>query len=397
MEGSAQASPGATAPVAGGRRPRDLRADFFRGIALWFIFIDHIPDNRLGNLTLRNITLCDATEAFVLLAGYAGGIAYGAALEREGWLFAAAQVLRRVGTLYVAHIVLFVMFTAQVGYSAAAMDASIYIDELHLDAFGEQPYRALLEALLLRFQPAFLNILPLYILLLLQFALILPLIRRPRLLLGLSLILYAATRLLGLELPTWTGGGWFFNPGGWQLLFVIGVLIGHRAPDGAPGPLSFPWRRWAGGLALAWLVFAFALLFLAWHRPDLGQLAPRWFTGLLTDVDKTAMHPFRLVSILALTYLVAHWVPASAAWLRSGAAWPFLAMGQQGLPVFCSGILFSFMGRLALEYDDRVMMQLAVNAAGLASLVAVAWLSGWYKGKERARRASPAIPSGRPA
>lgn len=399
MKVSAQASPGAAlpAPVPAGRRPRDLRADFFRGIALWFIFIDHIPDNRLSNLTLRNFALCDATEAFVLLAGYAGGIAYGAALEREGWLFAAAQVLRRVGTLYVAHIVLFVMFTAQVGYSAAAMDASIYIDELHLDAFGEQPYRALLEALLLRFQPAFLNILPLYVLLLLQFALILPLIRRPWPLLGLSLILYAATRLLGLELPTWAGGGWYFNPGGWQLLFVIGVVIGHRPPSGAPGPLSFPWRGWAGGLALAWLALGFALLFLAWHRPDLGQMAPHWFTGLLADIDKTALHPFRLASILALTYLVAHWVPASAAWLRGAAAWPFLAMGQQGLPVFCSGILFSFVGRLALEYDDRVIMQLAVNAAGLASLVAVAWLSGWYKMKERARRSAPAIPSGRPA
>ena len=207
MEGSVGA------PAAGeGRRPRDLRADFFRGIALWFIFIDHIPDNWLGHATLRNVALCDATEAFVLLAGYAAGIAYGGVLDREGWLFAAAQVVRRVGTLYVAHIVLFVMFTAQVGYSAAAMDASIYIDELHLDAFGDQPYRALLEALLLRFQPAFLNILPLYILLLLQFALVLPLVRRPRLLLALSLGLYAATRLLELELPTWAGGGWFFNP-----------------------------------------------------------------------------------------------------------------------------------------------------------------------------------------
>lgn len=395
MEGPVQ-TPAPTA-VAGARRPRDLRADFFRGIALWFIFIDHIPDNWLGSATLRNLALCDATEAFVLLAGYAAGIAYGTVLDREGWLFAAAQVVRRVGTLYVAHIVLFVMFTAQVGYSAAAMDASIYIDELHLDAFGEQPYRALLEALLLRFQPAFLNILPLYMLLLLQFAAVLPLLRRPRLLLGLSLALYAATRLLGLELPTWTGGGWFFNPGAWQLLFTVGLLIGYRLPSGAPGPLLLPWRRWAGWAIAAWLVLAFALLFLAWHRPDLGHHAPRWFTALLADVDKTALHPFRLISILGLTYLIAHAVPDTAAWLRGPAAWPFLAMGQQGLPVFCSGILFAFVGRLALEWNDRVIMQLAVNAAGLASLVAVAWLSGWYKHRERARRPLPAIPSGRPA
>jgi hypothetical protein len=373
----------------GARRPRDFRADFFRGLALWFILIDHIPGNWLGNATLRNLALCDATEAFVLLAGYAGGIAYGSVLDREGWLFAAAQVLRRVSTLYVAHILLFVMFTAQVGYSATRLDASIYIDELHLDAFGQEPYRALLEALLLRFQPAFLNILPLYIVLLLQFALVLPLLRRPRLLLTLSLGLYGVTRGLGLGLPTWTGGGWFFNPLAWQLLFMVGALLGYRPPGGTPGPLVLPWRRWAGLLAWLWLTFGFALLVLGWHRPDLGLLAPRWFPALLTHVDKTALHPFRLISVLVLTYLLAHGVAASAAWLRSVRARPFVLMGMQGLPVFCSGILLAFMGRLALEYADGIGVQLAVNAVGLAGLVAVAWISGWYKQRERARRAVP--------
>ena len=119
---------------------RDLRVDAFRGLALWFILIDHIPGNRLGELTLRNIALCDATEAFVLLAGYAAGLAYGATLDRRGWPFAVAALLRRAGTLYIAHIFLFVVFTAQVGYSAAALESSAYLDELHLDAFGEQPY-----------------------------------------------------------------------------------------------------------------------------------------------------------------------------------------------------------------------------------------------------------------
>jgi hypothetical protein len=108
-------------------------------LALWFIFIDHVPGNRLGGFTLRNFALCDAAEAFVLLAGYAAGLAYASMLDRQGWLFAAAALLRRVGTLYIAHIFLFVTLTAQVGYSAAALDRAAYLDELHLDAFGEHP------------------------------------------------------------------------------------------------------------------------------------------------------------------------------------------------------------------------------------------------------------------
>ena len=54
-----------------------------------------------------------------------------------------------------------------------------YIEEVHLDRMASEPYRALLEALLLRYQPAFLNILPMYIVVLAAFAAALPLLRRP--------------------------------------------------------------------------------------------------------------------------------------------------------------------------------------------------------------------------
>src|SRR5205807_1035351 len=65
---------------------RDLRLDFFRGLALVFIFIDHIPDNLLSNLTLRNLGFSDATEMFVYISGYTAGLVYMAAMLREGWL-----------------------------------------------------------------------------------------------------------------------------------------------------------------------------------------------------------------------------------------------------------------------------------------------------------------------
>ena len=37
---------------------RDLRLDFFRGVALIFIFIDHIPENILSYFTLEALGLC---------------------------------------------------------------------------------------------------------------------------------------------------------------------------------------------------------------------------------------------------------------------------------------------------------------------------------------------------
>jgi len=41
---------------------RDHRIDFFRGLALIFIFWDHVPHNPLGQITLRNFGFSDAAE-----------------------------------------------------------------------------------------------------------------------------------------------------------------------------------------------------------------------------------------------------------------------------------------------------------------------------------------------
>ncbi|MDI3308423.1 MAG: OpgC domain-containing protein [Acetobacteraceae bacterium] len=379
-----------------GRGPgRDLRADFFRGLALWFIFIDHIPGNWLGNFTLHNVALCDATEAFVLLAGYAGGLAYGAALDRKGWSFGAAALLRRAGTLYIAHIFLFVVVTAQVGYSAAALDSTAYLDELNLDPFGEQPYQALLQALMLRFQPAFLDILPLYIVLMLLLALALPLLRRPVLLLALSFAVYALVRLLDFNLTTWTGAGWFFNPLAWQLLFFIGCLLGYsrRHPGQAPAdPRSVPFHAALATLCAAFLLLAFAAILLAWYRPDALAPLPEAVASVLASVDKSGEHPLRLISILALAYLFGHWIPRDAAWLRGHAAAPLLLMGQHGLPIFCAGIFLSFLGRLALEQWEGWGIQAAVNLAGFVAMVAIGAMAAWYRLRDRGEPAPAGIP-----
>ncbi|WP_338663437.1 OpgC domain-containing protein [Pararoseomonas sp. SCSIO 73927] len=349
--------------------------DLARGIALWFIFVDHVPGNVLGRLTIRNVLLCDATEVFVLLAGYAAGIAYGRQLEREGWLRAGARVAGRCFTLYVAHIFLFVVFTAQVGYSAATLDASAYLDELHLDPFRDAPYLALLKALLLSYQPAFLNILPLYVVVLGLFALALPLLRRPGLMLGASALLYATARLGEVNLPSWTGGGWFFNPFAWQLLFAVGAVLGGGGNEGKQKGVG--WRPWVGAACGLVLVLSFAATLVVYLRRDLIGLLPLPVATVVDAVDKSALHPFRLLSILALAYLVAHAVPRGAAWLGGLLARPFVLIGQQGLPVFCAGIFLSFLGRLALEWREGWEMQLAVNAAGLGALVAIAAVVAW--------------------
>jgi hypothetical protein len=156
-------------------------------------------------------------------------------------------------------------------------------------------------------------------------------------------------------------------------------------------------------LLCALLLAVGALLVIAWQRPEPLPYLPDWLASLLSGVDKTGLHPFRLLSILALAYLLGHWVDRDAAWLRSLPAAPFLLMGQHGLPVFCAGIFLSFMGRVALERSEGLAVQAGVNLGGLGAMVAIAAVGAWYRqrsgegGRKRVAAIAPAETTGLPA
>ncbi len=359
---------------------RDLRVDFFRGVALWLIFIDHIPGNWIAQFSLRNFALCDSTEVFVLLAGYAAGVAYGRSMDKNGWVFAGADVLRRAWVLYIAHIFLFVVFSAQVSYSATALDRSDYLEEIHIDALADAPYRAMLEALLLHFQPAYLDILPMYITLLVVFAVVMPLLRVRWVLLALSAGVYAAVRITGYNLPSWTGGGWYFNPFAWQFLFMIGATLSY-------GPFRLRGsKRLYDVISLFIILGGLVLLWLVWPATDIDNRMPLWAARILISVDKQSLHPMRLLSIFALVWFVVRLVPKGAKWVQSRGALPFVLCGQHSLAVFCAGIFLSFLGRLAMEEQPNWMVQAAVNVVGACALCGVGALAAWYRRKGAAAR-----------
>src|SRR5450432_3519198 len=93
---------------------RDLRVDACRGLALWFIFIDHIPDNALTWLTLRNYGFSDTSEVFVFVSGYTCMLAYGGALREQGWPTIAARAARRCWEIYAAFLLLLIIYVAMV-------------------------------------------------------------------------------------------------------------------------------------------------------------------------------------------------------------------------------------------------------------------------------------------
>jgi hypothetical protein len=83
---------------------RDPRIDVLRGIALLMIFVDHIPDNTLSLVTLRNFGFSDAAEVFVLLAGMSSMLAYGRVFQREGALGGLRRIIWRCARIYLFQI-----------------------------------------------------------------------------------------------------------------------------------------------------------------------------------------------------------------------------------------------------------------------------------------------------
>ena len=89
---------------------RDLRLDLFRGMGLWMIFLDHIPHDIVAWLTLRNYGFSDAAEFFVFISGYLLGYIYGPIVSGGNFLAATKRLVMRAWQMYVAHILLFLIF-----------------------------------------------------------------------------------------------------------------------------------------------------------------------------------------------------------------------------------------------------------------------------------------------
>src|ERR1700680_2656888 len=207
---------------------RDLRLDLFRGVGLWMIFLDHVPDDFVSWLTLRNYGFSDAAEFFVFISGYLAGYIYGPIIG-GGYLLAAAKRLwTRAGQMYVAHIMLFLLFTAQIARTVRKFDNPMYEDEFNVHSFLEHPDVLIGQALTLRYKPVNLDVLPLYISLIAASPLILwCLMRRPNFTLAGSAILYVLARRFDWNLaPYPPGTTWYFNPFAWQLMFVFGAWCG---------------------------------------------------------------------------------------------------------------------------------------------------------------------------
>jgi hypothetical protein len=351
------------------RRANEI--DFWRGLALVAIFVNHIPGSVYERFTPRNFGLSDSAELFVFLAGWAlRFVADASAAERVGLVRLILRLGARAVTLYAAQILITTVAIALIAACAMLLDNPLLLEWHNAAAVFQNPVPTHIGIVTLTHQLGYFDILPLYVVLMLGAPVMAVVHRvRPAALLPLSGLLYAVTLASGINLPTWpVDGVWFFNPLAWQLVFVTGFVLAGRSASGAFVRRNTGWLRALGAVG----VVLGAYLAQTDYSPDpLRVPSPPLFFMF----DKTFLSPARFVHFLAVAitfagtfrYVVRFAAPVSR----------FLSMlGRNSLNVFCVASLLSLCGQMArFGFGGFVAVDTAVLLCGVAALGVTAWMS----------------------
>ena len=356
---------------------RELRLDLFRGLALWLIFIDHVSPDLLTWLTIRNYGFSDAAEIFIFISGYTAALVYGRATYESGFLIGTARVLRRVWQIYTAHLLLFLVLMAEISYVTVLTGSRFYVQEMGISQFLTDPGAATIQALLLRFRPLNMDVLPLYVVLMLSLPLVLQLARWQKdLPLVLAIGLYILTNRLDLHLSTYPNGFWSFNPYAWQLLFVFGAWCALGGGSRLAPILSFRPTLW---IAVGYVLAAF-LVTMTWYFPSLESFIPARVAQAIYPIDKTDLDVLRFLHFLALATIAVRLMPSG--WVGLGSPWlkPLILCGQYSLQIFSLGVALAFAGyALLTETSAGWLLHVLVGIAGIVIMYGCARVFTWYK------------------
>jgi hypothetical protein len=370
------------------KKPRDPRLDFFRGAALFIILIAHMRDNWLFDYIPARFGVSDAADMFVFISGFAAAIAFGGAFVRHGWLIGLARVGYRCAQLYCAQI----MTVAIVAFITAAavklLDAPQYVDLAYLRLLFEDPQTAMVGLFTFTYVPLFLNIIPMYVVVLAMIPAAMLIARiHPLLVPAVSFVLWLAVNRFEINFvgdPS-TGFPWYFNPLAWQLIFFTGFSL-------SMGWIRVPWSdspsrtRALQGVAAAILVLGFLASY--WSPVELLALIDVYRDWVTAHSDKTYLDLLRVIHFLASAYLVITLIRGHERLLLLPVFKPIVKCGQQALPTFLMGIILAELGGMAFDtIGTGFFAQVLVNTASFAILIGNAYLVAFFKAKPWTRPA----------
>jgi hypothetical protein len=371
------------------KRPRDERLDVFRGLTMLIIFVAHLPQNSWNAFIPARFGFSSGAELFVFCSGFASALAFGSVFVRRGLLLGSARIAYRIWQVYWAQLGLVLAVIALAGL----LDHAFGLAELPKQ-FGPliaDPAGAIVGLATLTWQPDYLDILPMYLVILALVPVMMALHRlHPALPFALSGLFYALTWTSDLNLTgnPWNGAGWFLNPFAWQLIFFIGFFLGM---GWLPAPRLRDRRLMLACAAILLLSVPLSFWGVLEHWPAAQALRDL----VLPASEKSNLHLLRPLHFLALAYLVLSLIEPVRDRLDKGVGHLLVLIGRQSLAAFLASVVLARLaGSIAELAGHSVLVVAALNLAGFVLILTTAVMVGWFK---RAPWAGPAPkPEARP-
>jgi hypothetical protein len=369
---------------------RDTRIDVLRALALITIFVNHVPQNLLEQLTTKNFGFSDAAEAFVLISGVSAALAYGPRFFSGAGLATALKMWRRAGVLYIAQLGTTMATLGIFAFFSLHYAVPELMTQINIRPVIEDTAAALVGIVTLGHQLGYNNILSMYAAVLILLPAFLLIGRR----FGLAAMV-AASGAVWLAAGVWrigppnfpNQGVWFLNPLSWQFLFVIGFAAALDVRRGGRLPQS---------PLLALAATGYLMLSWAWVKIPLWGIDTSFgLPAVLTGFDKTYLSAPRLLHVLAAGYLIAV-LPSVSRLFRLSPANPLSVMGRHGLPVFVLGTVLAMAAQAwRMVHIPSPASDMTILAVGIGAQFAIAYYIEWYRGVANGWR--PAATSGIPA
>lgn len=357
-------------------RPRDRRLDFFRGFAMFAIFIGHVPMNAWSDFMPGRFGFSDAAEIFVFCSGVASAIAFGRLYDTHGFAVGSARVAYRCWQVYWAHIsIFFVTLAAMIAVDNWLETGTEYVAGLNLLPFLTDTPVSLLGLMTLTYVPNMFDILPMYLVLLAMIPGAMALAGiNPNYVIAAAFLGWLAANLNWIELRAepWSDRVWFFNPFAWQLVFFTGFGL---ARGWIPVP---PIDKRLMIAATAFVLMAIPLAY--WPLVRNVETLKAAAKALQPLTDKTHGGALRYVHFLCVAYLAYALCGERGCNLKGRFVAICELVGQQALATFMVGLLLSMLGGVVLNLIGRNFATFAlVNLTGCAILVATAYVTAWFK------------------
>jgi hypothetical protein len=343
-----------------GERSRDLRIDFARGVALLFIFSDHIHENVVASFTPQALGFSDMAEVFVFLSGYVCGVSYGRRLCEQGYWSCLRRASRRALQDYLVKLAVTVAVLAIAVAAYRWIDVTLFGDQWTIEDVIRAPRETALGLLSSRLELHQFCVLALYIPLLLTLPVFLYGLRySAKLMLAASGLLYALVQFFpdSVALPVPWRSALYFNPLAWQFLFFSAAALA-TLPPAARQRLRPNWQ-------VALLMTALLEIGI-FARCTIGDAPIPW-------TDKANLEWLRLLHFAAV--LVFGWwiMPPSAVLARTRLCRPLIVCGSNSLVTYCATGVMGILGETVFRAaGSGFPIQIAVNVAGWCGCIATA-------------------------